>query len=118
MRKWQICNHSWAIVTNTIATWLKKDFVCGPFVTPSFKEFRCNKIIAIVQPTKVRPCLDLSSPEGKSFNDISEFLLEKVSMATEKLFGYTLVEAGQSAKFSKFDTYDAYKCVPAAAEEF
>jgi hypothetical protein len=107
------------IVTDTIATWVKKDFVCGPFTSPPFKDFRCNKIIAIVQPTKVRPCLDLSSPEGKSFNDnICDFLLEKVSMATEKLFGYTLVEAGRGAKFSKFDTCDAYKCVPAPAEEF
>jgi hypothetical protein len=45
-------------VTDTIATWVKKDFVCGPFRMPPFRDFRCNKIIAIVQPTKVRPCLD------------------------------------------------------------
>jgi hypothetical protein len=63
--------------------------------------------------------LDLSSPQGKSFNDnIAEELLEKVSMATEKVFGYVLTEAGKSAKFSKFDTCDAYKCVPAARDEF
>jgi hypothetical protein len=72
-----------------------------------------------VQPTKVRPCLDLSSLQGKSFNDnIAEELLEKVSMVTEKVFGYVLTEVGKSAQFSKFDTCDAYKCVPAARDKF
>jgi hypothetical protein len=63
--------------------------------------------------------LDLSSPQGKSFNDnIADELLEKVSMATERVFGYVLTEVGKSAKFSKFDTCDAYKCVPTARDEF
>jgi hypothetical protein len=108
-----------ATVTDTIATWVENDFVCGPFDSPPFSDFRCNKIIAIVQPTKIRPCLDLSSPEGSSFNDnINCNLLEKVFMATEKDFGYVLKESGYNAKMSKFDTCDAYKCVPVPLSEF
>jgi hypothetical protein len=38
-------------------------------------------------------------------------------MATEKQFGYLLVECGAGAVFSKFDTKDAYKCIPAPIAE-
>jgi hypothetical protein len=39
-------------------------------------------------------------------------------MATEKDFGYLLVEAGKHSVMSKFDMCDAYKCVPAQVSEF
>jgi hypothetical protein len=97
---------------------VEKDFVAGPFDTPPLKNFRVNRLLAIEQPSKIRPVLNLSAPVGASFNDnINENLLEKVEMATEKQFGYLLKECGAGARFSKFDTKDAYKCIPAPVWE-
>jgi hypothetical protein len=107
-----------AIVTETIASWVEKDFVAGPFKKPPFKDFRVNRLVAVEQPSKVRPVLNLSEPVGSFFNDnIAEVLLEKVGMATEKEFGYLLKKCGAGAKMSKFDTKDAYKCIPAPLNE-
>jgi hypothetical protein len=106
------------VVTDTVATWVEKDFVAGPFVKPPFRDFRVNRLVAVEQPSKIRPVLNLSEPAGKSFNDnINESLLEKVEMATEKEFGFLLKEAGVGAIFSKFDMKDAYKCIPAPLNE-
>ena len=100
-------------ITDTIATWIKKEFVAGPFDTPPLKDFRVNSILAVDQGEKIRPVLNVSLPEGESFNsNINELLLEKVYMSNARRFGFSVCEAGVNAKMSKFDLVDAYKNVP------
>jgi hypothetical protein len=36
-------------ITDTIASWIKKGFVMGPYEEPLFEEFRANPLIEIVQ---------------------------------------------------------------------
>jgi hypothetical protein len=51
--------------------------------------------MAVVQPSKVRPVLNLSSPKMFSLNDaIFDFLLPKLSMSTAREFSYSLLDAG------------------------
>jgi hypothetical protein len=40
-------------VTDSIASWIKKGFVAGPFDSPPLPNFRANSILAIPQPNKV-----------------------------------------------------------------
>jgi hypothetical protein len=100
-------------VSDAIASWLKKGFAAGPFDSPPLQHFRVNPLMAIQQSGKVRPVLNLSAPEGMSFNDyVNEIELEKVHMTSAKQFASFLIEAGEGAIFSKYDLVDAYKNVP------
>jgi hypothetical protein len=77
------------------------------------KIFRVNPQIAVVQPGKVRPVLDVSSPQGVSFNlNVDKFRTEKVQMASAKKFSQVLLDCGKNAKMSKHDLVAAYKQVP------
>ena len=101
-------------VTDTIAGWIKKEFVAGPFDCPPVKNFRVNSILAVDQGEKIRPVLNVSLPEELSFNsNINDFQLESVKMSSARRFGFSVCEAGCNAKMSKFDLVDAYKNVPA-----
>jgi len=72
-------------------------------------------MMAVEQKDKIRIVMNLSAPEGKSYNDaVNETALEKVSMSSARLFGYTLVECGLGARMFKYDMVDAYKNIPAA----
>jgi len=100
--------------TDTLAHWVKKKFVAGPFVLPPCADFRVNQMLAIDQHSKVRIVMNLSGPEGESFNDaIIEEALEKVHMSTARLFGYSVVDCGYGARMWKWDMEDAYKNLPA-----
>ena len=97
-------------VTDTIAEWISAGYVSGPFCHPPLCEFRSNALMAVVQPSKIRPIMNLSSPKNFSLNDaVSEMLLPKLSMSTAKEFSYSLLDAGLFAKMWKFDLKDAYK---------
>jgi hypothetical protein len=107
------------VMTDTIAEWVKNDYVAGPFVKPPFKNFRSNCLVAIEQPTKIRPVLDISLPKGSSFNDnVDKSKVEKIEMATAQKFAFTLREAGFGAIMSKFDAKDAYKMIPAPVKDY
>ena len=107
------------LLTDTIATWVKKGFVAGPFDTPPLAGFIANPLAAVVRNGKVRPILNMSGPKGRSFNDnVDKKKLERLHMGTAKQFGFSLKAAGKNAKFSKFDLQDAYKLVPAKKEDF
>ena len=107
------------LVTDTIGMWVKKRFASGPFDSPPLPCFRVNPLIAIEQHGKVRPVLNVSEPEGRSFNDnINKHGIEKVYMSSAKDFGYCLCKAGVSANFSKFDLSDTYKNVPCKSLDF
>ena len=57
------------MVTDKIATWIKKEIVAGPFETPPMAGFRANPLIAIERNNKVRLVVNMSGPKGASFND-------------------------------------------------
>ena len=107
------------IITDTVASWLKKGFVAGPFTTPPVSNFRVNSLLAIVNHDKIRPVLNVSLPEGLSFNsNISANKLEQVHMSSPRLFGYSVVKQGYGSTMSKFDWQDAYKNMPARTEDY
>ena len=108
-----------SFVTDNIVSWLKAGFCAGPFLAPPVPGFRCNSILAVPQPGKVRVILNLSSPDGHSFNDnINDNLLESVLMSTIRQVGYTIVDCGVGARIWKYDLRDAYKNVPAQPANF
>ena len=103
------------LITDTIANWINQKFVAGPFDHPPDKKFRANPIIAVEQKSKIRPVLNLSAPEKKSYNDgIKPHTLRKLKMSSAKLFGYAIKKAGKGAKMYKYDICDAYKLIPTA----
>jgi len=107
------------LMTDTIASWVKKNFVAGPYNKAPFENFRINPLMAAVQKNKVRPIMNLSSPKGRSFNDAVDILkFEKLTMSSPKLFGESIVKAGKGAIFSKSDIKDAFKLIPNAEEQW
>jgi len=75
--------------------------------------------MAVEQKDKVRLVLDMSRPEGRSFNDnLTVHKLVKVNMSTARQFSFTVKEAGRHALMSKFDMRDAYKLVPARKQDW
>jgi hypothetical protein len=79
-------------VADAIASWVSKGFVAGPFDNPPVKDFRSNPLMAIQQSGKVRPVLNLSAPEGLSFNDyVDEIQLEKVFLSFIFLFQFSIL---------------------------
>jgi len=105
-------------MTDNVASWVKAGFVAGPFDTPPCSKLRVNAMVAVEQNEKVRPCMNVSLPEGASFNDNVKLCdVEKVHMSSARQFGYALREVGRNATLSKFDMKDAYKNIPAKLEE-
>jgi hypothetical protein len=47
-------------VNNTIANWVSKKFVAGPFRCPPLENFRANSILAVPQTNKTRVCINVS----------------------------------------------------------
>jgi hypothetical protein len=83
-------------MTDTIATWVKKGFVAGPW-----------------------PILNLSAPLGSSFNDaVNVNALRKLITCSPHIFGQALLKAGLNATFTKLDVSDAYKLVPCSPEDW
>ncbi len=75
-------------VTDAVAYWVENGFVAGPFQQPPLLRFRVNPIVAVVQDDKVRLVLNVSSPNGNSFNsNINKLGLEKVRMSSARSFG-------------------------------
>ena len=106
-------------ITDTVASWIKKGYVIGPFFSPPFKKFNTSPLMAAVQKTKVRPILNLSAPLGSSFNDaVDKNRLRKLTMSSAKKFSQTLIRMGKDAKFAKSDIVDAYKIIPCHASEW
>ena len=101
-------------ITDAVGHWVKKEMAAGPFDSPPAGMFRVNSLVAIAQHGKVRPVLNVSLPEGSSFNDNIDILkLEKVKMSSARKFGYSMRREGLNCNMSKTDLCDAYKLVPA-----
>ncbi len=104
--------------TDTLAWWIRKGYVAGPFGAPPLPDFRTNAMMAVSQKNKIRIIMDLSAPKGESYNDaIDDMDLEKVSMSSARLFGYSVQDCGIGARMWKFDMVDAYKTIPAAQQD-
>jgi hypothetical protein len=74
--------------------------------------------MAVVQPDKVRPVLNVSSPKGDSFNSmVDENETEAVKMASARKFSRNLLECGVNATMSKHDLVAAYKQVPCMVKD-
>jgi len=106
-------NGNGEILTDTIGHWVKSKMVAGPYRKKPFKDFRINPLMAVVQKSKVRPILNLSSPKDSSFNDaVNEFCIKKLEMSSAKLFSQTIFTAGKNSIMTKSDICDAYKIIP------
>jgi len=104
--------------TDNLAWWVKQGYVAGPFAVPPYSDFRSNSMMAVEQKNKIRIIMNLSEPEGQSFNDaIDEDDLEHVHMSTARQFGYSVVECGKNAKMWKYDFTDAYKNIPTCIDD-
>jgi hypothetical protein len=100
-------------MTDTIADWVKNKYVAGPFENPPLSNFRCNALMAVVQPDKIRPIMNLSTPKNRSLNDyLKPEKIPKIFMTTAKDFSVAVYEAGFNAKISKMDIVSAYKIIP------
>jgi hypothetical protein len=106
-------------LTDKIAAWLDAGFVKGPFKYPPIPGFRSNSLMVIPKGENYRPIINMSSPEGGSFNDnLDKSRIEKVKMSIARDFSYTLKDAGKDCRFSKYDFKDAFKNVPARKEDW
>jgi hypothetical protein len=77
--------------TDTLAWWIRQGYVAGPFAAPPFRNFRTNAMMAVEQKNKIRIIMNMSAPEGSPYNDaINESALEKVTMSSARLFGYSV----------------------------
>ena len=100
-------------LSDTLADWVVKKFVAGPFSHPPTRKFRVNSIMMVPQKDKIRPVINMSVPKGASFNDnISEFGPEKVVMSSPQSFGYSVLDSGKNSVMSKFDVESANKNIP------
>jgi hypothetical protein len=99
--------------TDTVAHWIRKGYVVGPFSAPPVPGFRENSMMALEQKDKIRIIMNMSSPKDSSFNDaICDLALEKVHMSTARRFGYSVIDCGVGARMWKWDLVDAYKNIP------
>jgi hypothetical protein len=106
------------VILDTVADWINAGFVAGPFKQPPLDNFRVNGMIAIVKGPKVRPVLNVSEPNGLSFNDnVDKLQVERVAMDNARTFSFTLLEAGKNARIDKTDIKNAFKNVPAKIEK-
>jgi hypothetical protein len=104
--------------TDTVASWVKKGYVAGPFTAPPLPNFCGNSMLAIEQSGQIRAVMNLSGPEGSSFNDaICENAVEQVHMAMARFFGYLVVDCGKNCLMWKWDHVDTYKHIPTTMAE-
>jgi len=103
-----------AMLTEKIAEFIEKGFVKGPFFGIPCENFRSNTLMAVERNDKIRPVINMSGPDGASYNsNIDKLKLEKVRMSSAKAFSYQVRAAGKGALMSKFDLQDAFKLIPA-----
>jgi len=100
-----------------LASSVKDGIICGPFDTPPMADFRSNLLFTVERNGKHRLILDLSSPEGESYNDaIDKDEVPNITMASPREIADKLHEFGSTAYLSKADHKGAFKLVPAKAD--
>ena len=72
----------------------------------------------VITPEKIRPVINLSFPEGLSFNDnVPKIKLRKVRMATARYISQLIRKCAGQAIISKFDHKNAYKLIPCRMQD-
>ena len=72
----------------------------------------------VITPEKIRPVINLSFPEGLSFNDnVPKIRLRKVRMATARYISQLIRKCAGQAIISKFDHKNAYKLIPCRIQD-
>jgi hypothetical protein len=90
----------------------------GPSSTRQY-QVSGQTLMVIPKGENYRPIINMSLPEGVSFNDnLDKSKIEKVKMWIARDFSYTLKDAGKDSRFSKYDFKDAFKNVPARKEDW
>ena len=104
--------------TDQLVTMIKKGYVSGPFLESPFPNARINSLFVVEQTDKYRPILNLSAPEGNSFNEaVIDDQMTKVIMSSPALVAKKLYSIGKGAYLSKIDHQSAYKLVPTKFED-
>lgn len=99
--------------TDQLASMVKKGYVSGPFDDSPIPGLRINSLFAVNQGDKYRPILNLSKPEGNSYNEaIHPAKMRKVTMSTSRQAADTIYNMGQGSIISKVDHVSAFKLVP------
>ncbi len=107
------------LFTDQLASYMKMNFIAGPFKEKPCPEFRCNSLFAIEQDTKIRPIMNMSAPANESFNDaILQEELPKVTMSSIKKVCEAVYNLGTGCILSKLDHVAAYKMIPAKPEQY
>ena len=106
--------HSSAIYcADTIASWIKAGFCAGPFKEPPLPNFRVNPLFMIVKRGKPRAILNMSAPQGHSFNDaLNPLAIPKLHMANPKAIADAIYDWGTDTYLSKMDMEKAFKLIP------
>ena len=105
--------------TDQLVTMIKKGFVAGPFLESPVENLRINSLFAVNQADKYRPILNLSKPEGNSYNEaIIPHKIRKVSMSTPRQVADTIYKMGRNSVLSKVDHVSAYKQVPVHPDHY
>jgi hypothetical protein len=107
-------------MTDIIASWVNKKYVIGPFDSPPSFDFSINTLAACTaKKAKVRPIMNLSSPENCSFNDaVNPYAIRKLTMTSPYEIGCAIVKAGKGSLIAKYDIVDAFKLIPAGTDEW
>ena len=101
-----LSNDAGAHVADPPASWVKKGLVSGPYVSPSVEGFRSNRLFVAKRLGKYRPILDLSAPEGSSFNDsIDPLRIPLIKMASLRAIAGQPLDWGKDAHLSKLDMH-------------
>ena len=107
--------------TDQLATMISKKHVCGPYDPDKvpIKDLRINSLFAVNQSDKYRPILNLSKPDGNSYNEaVIPSKMRKVQMSTPRKVADTLYSTGKDSIISKVDHVSAYKLVPVKRGQF
>ena len=103
----------WTPAVVVLSQWLKKRFICGPFLEMPFSPGKCNGLLLIPKgSSNVRICSDYSRPLGLSFNSCVDPSFKKqlpLRIADFSSVKRALLLAGRSAYIMKNDIVDAYK---------
>ena len=86
-----------------ITTWVKKRIVAGPFSEPPLQGFHSNPIFVVERNNKFRPILDLSSPDGTSFNPTNKRKAPPIKRAPPRAIAVSLLKRDDNACVPRLD---------------
>jgi hypothetical protein len=108
-------------MADALATEVKGGNLAGPMDPNEHPQTKINAFLAIPKPLGHRRQVgNLSSPEGRAFNDgIPAAVLRTwpVTQTTAKQFSFKITRAGRSAVMSKCDMVNAYKTIKVCIQQ-